>query len=455
MYKQMWQGTVSFFNKFIVKNALFFALCAMFMPHSAYASLIDAFDLSPFVPMVLDAFMFVSTSTYDFFVGDGDGMIYVMVWGFLAVSLALGLVKMFFPKQWVEFFGYSGGGEMWTGKITGTSIVQDKILKPGLRAIIAAAVLLPIQPKFITQWLIEPFLQFGALYTEQIVKTMNTGVTNIKTDPESGETLSEKCTAIVEKAWISQEGCEFLVTPIYYISHANNQVIKQGIRILSNGLRDLAVLVPHGGGGFVGVITGIILISTFAASNLFMALLIIQALFQFGMSLILYPFNVLVWVAKPKNDKWFDVWPAFENIIKAMQQIIITSIACAFMLCINVALIRVITGVIHGSSVYMAAAGGFAHSNLPQRGQVADFNTMSLTWLTAILTLYLMMRIFEITREQLKSYVGGGGDELYKQVVSDGKRTWQGVTQDIPNKVKGWKDTWSNIKGTAKKITKK
>ena len=120
---------------------------------------------------------------------------------------------------------------------------------------------------------------------------------------------------------------------------ANNAIIKRGFEFLSSGLRGLMTVIPHGGNAFLNLITGIILIMTFFSSNLFMALLIIEAIFKFGMALVLYPFHVLSYVAKP-SDKWLDIWPAFAGITKELQQLVITMIMCSFMLCINIAIIR-------------------------------------------------------------------------------------------------------------------
>ena len=91
------------------------AACVLFMPVAAFAAdrtIVDALNLAPLIPTILDALMTVATGGYDFFVGRGDGIIYILVWGFLAVSMALYLLKMYFPKTWVSFVGFSGGGEM-------------------------------------------------------------------------------------------------------------------------------------------------------------------------------------------------------------------------------------------------------------------------------------------------------------------------------------------------------
>ena len=402
------------------------ALCLVGAPSAAFAQyeIVDAFNLAPFVPMVLDALMAVATGGYEFFVGSGDGIIYVLVWGFLAVSVALYLVKLYFPKIWVSFFGFSGGGDMAGGKVGGQTIVMN-VLHPGFRALIAAVLLLQIRPVFLTQWLVNPFLQFGALYTHAITETVNaTGTAAPRIEcPES----------IVQKAWISKSSCEFLVQPVSDISYANNRVIKSGFEFINRGLRGLVTLVPHGGEDFLNIITGILLVSAFVGSNLFMALLIIQGIFNFGMALVLYPFQVLTWVAKPKNpDKWFDILPAFSGITKSLQQLIITMIACAFILCVNVAVIKSLFS--WNSSVFVVAAGGTATTNVPQMSDAMGFGAHSILWLSSIMTFYLMFRIFELTRKQLDSYVGSGMDDLYKKATGDTKRVWAN-TKDWGKKI--------------------
>lgn len=384
----------------------------LFIPNGSFAAdyaIVDALNLAPIIPTILDALMAIATGGYEFFVGRGDGIIYVLVWGFLAVSMVLYVLKMYFPKIWVSFFGFSGGGEMAEG-VDGMSIATN-LLKPAIRAIIAVTVLLQLKPVYLTEWLINPFLQFGALYTESITQTINdAGVNSPKIEcPPS----------VIEQGWITQESCEFLVQPVSDISNANNQIIKRGFDFINNGLRGLITLVPHGGEDFLNLVTGILLVFTFVASNLFMALLIIQAIFNFGMALVLYPFQVLTYVVKP-SDKWMDIWPAFGGITKSLQKIVITMIACSFILCVNIAIIKSLFQ--WNSSVFVVAAGGSASSNVPTVvNSSLGFGQHSILWLSAILTFYLMFRIFNLTREQLDSYVGKGMDNLYNQVKGDTK----------------------------------
>ncbi len=383
------------------------------MPDVAHAgdwAIVDGFNLAPFVPLVLDTLMAVATGGYDFFVGKGDGIIYVFVWGFLAISLTLYLVKLYFPKLWLGFFGFSGGGDMDSGKATGW-VIAENVLKPGLRAVIAAGILLQLKPIYMTQWLVNPFLEFGSIYTSAIVDNVNrtgTSVPDVECPP-----------GVLEKQWVSESSCEFLVKPVAEISHANNQIIKRGFDFIDRGLKGLITPIPHGGQDFMNLVTGILLVTTFVASNLFMALLIIQAIFTFGISLALYPFQVLTYVAKP-SDKWLDIWPAFSGITKALQTLIVTMIACAFILCINVAVIQALFQ--WSSSVFVVAAGGTATTNVPQAANVGmGFGSHSVLWLSAILTFYLMYRIFELTRNQLIAYTGKGADDLYKKVTSNSK----------------------------------
>lgn len=419
---------------FLKKIFVGLVFCAMFLsPSLAHAdNIIDALNLAPFVPLVLDSMMMVATGMYEFFVGNGDGIIYILIWGFLAITIILYLVKMYLPQAWVSFFGFSGGGEMAKG-VGGIKIFEN-ILKPGLRAVIAIVALLQLKPVYLTGWLINPFLEFGSVYTSYIVTTINEpGIKSpdVSCPPD-----------ILAKKWISPESCEFLTQPVADLSYANNTVIKRGFDFLMNGLRGLITLVPHGGEDLLNVITGLVLIATFFSCNLFMALLVIQGIFNFGIQVILYPFYVLTYVAKP-NDKWFDVWPAFSGITKALQQLIVTMIACAFILCINVAVIKALFQ--WNSSVFVVAAGGSASTNLPTAATSAmGFGQHSVLWISAILTFFLMYKIFDMTRKQLDMYVGKGMDGLYKQVTKDAKTTWSNAksnikkTGEIIGTVKGW-----------------
>ncbi len=428
-----------FFIKSIIYNIFFRAipwvvlamfLCTPFDANAAQNSIVDALNLAPIIPTILDAFMTVATGGYEFFVGNGDGIIYILVFGFLIISVTTYLLKLYFPKTWVGFFGFSGGGGMADG-ISGMTIATN-LLKPAVRAIIAITVLLQLKPVYMTEWLINPFLQFGAYYTESIISTINeVGTSGKKIEcPES----------IIQEGWITRESCEFLVQPVSDISNANNQIIKRGLDFVASGLSGLRTLIPHGGENFLNIVTGIILIVTFVASNLFMALLIIQAIFNFGMALIMYPFQVLTYVVK-SSDKWFDIWPAFGGITKALQSIVITTIACAFILCVNIAIVKSLFQ--WNTSVFVVAAGGTATTNVPTVATNAlGFGQHSILWLSAILTFYLMFRIFNLTREQLDSYVGKGMDSLYNQVKGD--------TNALVKRAKSWgpsiKKAWGKIR---------
>jgi hypothetical protein len=140
-----------------------------------------------------------------------------------------------------------------------------------------------------------------------------------------------------------------------------------------------------------------------------------------------------------KSDKWFDVWPAFNGITKALQQLIVTMIACAFILCINIAVIKALFN--WNSSVFVVAAGGSAYSNVPTSANSAmGFGGHSVMWISSILTFYLMFKIFDLTQEQLKKYIGSGMDGLYNQVKGDAKTFTGGVKSlgKTIGKAAGW-----------------
>lgn len=413
-----------------MKKWLFSLLALLFItPAHASWGIVDSLNLAPIVPTVLDALMSVATGGYEFFVGNGDGIIYVFIWGILGVSIGLYFVKMYFPKNWLELFGFKTGGEMWEGKITGMQMIQDQVLKPAMRAIVAATILLQIKPIYVTDFIVDPFLKFGAIYTENITDSINTNTAPAK--------KIECPQSVLDKGWISPESCDFLVQPVSTLSHANNQVIKRGFDFVNKGLAGLMTLVPHGGEDFLNLITGVLLIWTFVASNLFMAMLIIQGIFTFGMSLVLYPFNVLVWVSKQSN-KWIDPWPPFQGIIKSLQQLVITMIASSFILVINIAIIRALFQ--WNTSVFVVAANGSATSNVPTVANSAmGFGQHSILWLSTILTFYLMFRIFSMTRGMITKYAPGS-DAMYNKVKNDPKNTWTNI-KDFGKKIgtaAGW-----------------
>ena len=419
---------MNFLRKFL--PVLFVALVG-FAPLSAFADggIIDQFNLAPFVPLILDAMMTIASGGYEFFVGNGNGIIYLLIWGFLAITIVLYLVKLYLPKNWISAFGFSGGGELIDGKTKPDTIVFN-VFKPCLRAIVAAGLLLQIRPVLLTEVLVNPFLQFGALYTHSITEAISGP--GVQTQPV-------KCPeAIVQKEWVSESSCEFLVRPVSDLSVANNTMIKRGFQSLSRGLQQLMTLIPHGGEGFINVLTGIILITTFFGCNLFMALLIIQGIFEFGMALVLYPFQVLSYVAK-SSDKWFDIWPAFDGVVNALKKLVITMIMCSFMLCVNIAILKSLFT--WNSSIFVVAANGSTTSNVPMAANTAGaFGEHSILWLSSILTFYLMLKLFDMTRKQLASYAGKEPDKLYNKVVGDTKTLWTDTknTGKALGKAIGW-----------------
>jgi len=396
---------------------VFLVCCCMTNPANAETSLLESFNLAPFVPMVLEIMMNIATSLYKYFVGDGTGWVYIFIYAFLAFYLVLYLVKMYFPKDWLSQFGFSGGGELLDNKTTGWSIAEN-VLKPCVRAVIAGVILLQIKPIYVTNWLVNPFLEFGSIYTNSILKTIKS---NAK---ETSDSVPVCPVSIEEQGWISKRSCDFLIQPVYTISKENNRIISYGFDFLKSGLRGLMTIIPHGGEDILNTITGIVLIGAFVSSNLFMALLIIQGIFDFCLALIMYPFKVLAWVAK-KSDDWFDVLPAFSQIIDALKKLVITMIACAFILCINIALVRALFN--WSSSAFVAAANGVATSNVPTiTNSASSFGQHSMLWLSSILTFFLMYAVFKLTRERLDKYSGISHD-LYDNVSSSGQRMWEKI----------------------------
>ena len=78
--------------------------------------------------------------------------------------------------------------------------------------------------------------------------------------------------------------------------------------------------------------------------------------------------------------------------------------------------------------------------NVPMAANTAmGFGQHSIFWLSAILTFYVMQRMFDVTQEQLNSYTKGM-DGLYKDLKSDTKTVIGGAkktTQAIGTAI-GW-----------------
>ena len=69
---------------FFLKRLFLFSILAMAVltpigAHAANYAIVDALNLAPLIPTILDALMTVATGGYDFFVGNGDGVIYILV----------------------------------------------------------------------------------------------------------------------------------------------------------------------------------------------------------------------------------------------------------------------------------------------------------------------------------------------------------------------------------------
>ncbi|MDR1027730.1 MAG: hypothetical protein LBL46_04925 [Rickettsiales bacterium] len=352
----------------------------------------SAFSVAWAVPLVLDAVVSTAAAVYEAFVG--GGILAALIWGMLAVSIGLYLMKMYFPAPWVEFFGFTGGGEMIKG--IGGFQIAESVLKRMVRAIIAVSVLLQITPKNITEYLIEPFLQFGSVYVDSIAKVVL---------PGAAATPAPKCPASMTD-FISVKSCEFLTKTIDQVSLANNGIISKGLSFIGNGIAKIALVVTLGD-GLLSLITGILLVFAFFTNNLFMTLMIVRGIFKFGIALILYPFKVLMFVVKDADKSWGNPMPAFADILDALKKLVVAMIAVAFVLMINISVAGALTGLDPNS---------------------AGFGALSATWLSAILTFWIMQRVFAITQEKLESLVSDKDmTGFYGQVKGDAMNLAGGV----------------------------
>ena len=93
---------------------------------------------------------------------------------------------------------------------------------------------------------------------------------------------------------------------------------------------------------------------------------------------------------------------------------------------------------------FIAAANGVVVSNVPTMTSLsAGFAGHSIMWLSCILTFFLMNKIFEVTKEKLKNYVGKDATALYDQVKGDATAGW-GTVKTLP---KGIKSMWGLVTG--------
>lgn len=149
---------MNFIKKFFAAIVCFLGA---FVPGVANAAIIniDSLDISGLVPIVLDAFMFVANGTYAYFVGHGDGIIYLLIWGFVAFYIASYLIKLYIPKFWLKTFGFKAPS-VTADNATPTKIGED-LIKPGIRVLVAVLVLLPLRPQFLANAVINPFMHLG------------------------------------------------------------------------------------------------------------------------------------------------------------------------------------------------------------------------------------------------------------------------------------------------------
>jgi hypothetical protein len=354
----------------------------------------NVLSLSWIVPIILESMMIAADGIYKYFVE--SGLMYTLIGGWLLFSLGLNLIKMNFSKDWLGMFGFSGGGELVDGKMDGMSIGKD-FLKPILRAVFAIMILLQLRPGYMTRFIIDPFLQFGAIYTNAI--------TDIILPNESRNKDRVSCPDNIS-VYLSKNGCEFITGSIGNISNVNAQIIKRGL--------DFVFL-----GDLLNVITGIFLMITFFSSNFFTAMIIIEGIFKFGVSLMLYPLKVIVYVVKKDTgDKWIDPWPVFGDIIKALQKLVISLVAICAMLLINIA--------VAGTVFYFDPSKTYG------------FGEHSITWISSLVMFLMVQHVFRITREQMVKYIGDADMTGFYSKIKDG------LTKKVTNAWNGLKDKFKS-----------
>ena len=349
---------------------------------------VETFSIAWMVPLVLDALMLVARAIYEYFVD--SGVFYAFITLFLLIDVSLYLMKMYFPKSWVEFLGMSGGGELYANPNAWG--MGESILKRMVRALLASVVLIQIRPHHVTNYLIEPFMQFGAIYTESITTVIM----------PSSRAVPSGCYMNLD-GYMSSAACEFIMKPMNEIARVNTAIISSGLGLTLRGIggfawRSAAIVVTGGIGAFflgegwaaslLNIITGIVLISTFFSFSLFAAFMIIRGVFKLGISLILFPFRVMTFVMND-SDKWIDPWPPFKEIVKDVRNLVVAMIAVSFVLIINITVAAALL-------------------NFEFDGEAVSFGAHSATWISAIMSFYVMFEVFKRTQKLVEDYVKDG-----------------------------------------------
>ena len=350
--------------------------------------------------------MSVAMGIYDYFVGSGDGIIYIFIYGFLVFTTGLYLVKIYFPSEWLALFGFSGGGELWNPKTEiwnaepGKDSIISNVFRPFLRAAFAGIILLQIKPGYITHFVIDPFLEFGNVYVESMTQTI------VPTDKRA----VVDCPASLNE-YLSKNSCNFLMRPIAEVSAVNVAMIKEGLKFIQLSFKF----------DFLSKLTGLAIIITFFGANLFMSLLLVRGIFDFGMALVLYPFKVLVYVIKKPDDNslWVDPWPPFEDIIKSLQKLIVSMIAVAFIMMINIA----VSESMFKFSIF--------------RAWTPDFGAHAMTFLTSVIMFLVMGKIYNMVNERLEKYVDNGEMTGFYGAVAEKTKHFAGKAVGLGKKVFG------------------
>lgn len=371
----------------ITKLALLFL--AIFSPATVMAAATDL-SLSPFIPITLDAISIVSMATFKLAKDLFPSLIYI----FLAVKITIYLFKMYMPKQLLGVLGFSGGGEMWDNP-DAMNIVQTT-LKPIIRAVIALAFLLQLSPKIMTEAVVDPLLKFGAIYTEKVLEATPNMIPDT---PNQVRNISS------ENKLFTNETVDSMRRPLDALSQANNEFIVLGGKMTLHGLAKLSILT---------ILSGLVMMATFFSSNLFIALLLLQAIFYLGLSFIMYPFYVLIYVVKDSKD-WINPIPAFTDIFQSLKKLIITMIASAIVTILNIQMIKA-----------LYSSGDVEKFNSLMEIEDADalagsFGFQSMSWLYAIILIFLYYKIFTIIRGKISEYGGESDETMYNNVKSDSK----------------------------------
>ncbi|MDR0448905.1 MAG: hypothetical protein LBG89_00380 [Rickettsiales bacterium] len=347
-------------------------------------------SLDKFIPFIIEVMTTASAGLYDFFVP----LVQAVIWLLVGFNIALFVVKQFVPQNWLDFFGWKGGGEYYDNDKAAKLAwgVPTRLAKMVVRASLATTLLLALRPAILTETIINPFLGIGSMYTEFIMSSQASG------EAARPGTSSADCNT---NSFLSEDVCLRLANPISEIIYRNNQVVVLGMDMMGvpSFITDAGAsrMTLDMGQNLFNFITGAVLVITFFLAGLYIASIVIQGILDFLFAVLMFPVKTLKWVMQ--TDVWMNPKAALEDVVASLRKLVVAMIIGGIMTIVNMTLIS-------------ALFGGGVDVGL------SSWSDKFMILLSGILCLVVMTKLFDIAREKLAKY-GAPSDEFYKDITSN------------------------------------